>query len=261
MFHQVHTTDRYVCLESMEPGEKAVVFFNCHNPHVSELLSWHPRRADIEIRDLRVLHPTRPRARKAVGMPVVPETPGPRDGPVVYYPSPADLEILGAFPARPYVVFGPSASAASRNVPVRVAREAAQVASELEFTVVLSGRNYQRRFYNRGEAHAEVRLPDLGIVDTIDRLSVPGVGRLMENAAAVFCAHSAHAMLAWSMGKPTYCLVDPSGWAKHFSPCGPYAFGAMYRENCTLPFAKWEPEHFRHFLRSTSSYAASGRPS
>jgi len=98
-------------------------------------------------------------------------------------------------------------------VPEPISENAMDAVLKAGYKVVLIGRTYEvwnswggRRDKNEREEY--VPQPRPGVLNLIDRLSVPGCWKLLQKAAGVFCCESAIMHLAWRMNVPAFVAVS-----------------------------------------------------
>lgn len=243
VFRQMYDGGSYRVLESLDGGdERAVVHLVTHNPHAGELFRWHRNADRMDVREHGYWCPSENAVRRvAAGLPVPQRgNPGCADasGPVVFYPSAEDAGCLASvtelktkFPDPGYVVFAVSAGESDRTFPSDIAAWCLLEVLSWEVPVVLVGRDYDR--HGRRELFAELPVELMGsdmVVNAINRLSVPGVCRVVQGAAGVVCAHSAVNMLAWLERIPQCLLYPKSVKARHFLEPDLWSFGAGYPE-------------------------------
>ncbi len=212
--YSMYDNNKYLSLESLEPGERVTISIIGNNPAIKELFTWHPKFSQMDIREIEHQHPWGPDQRRQHGLPEAEsELSGVGGKRVTYYPPKEDLELIESF-QYPYIVFSLTAGLPYRNVPIEAARSAALVARRMGFTPILVGRNFVARV---GYARPEIRLePGYGAIDLIDRLSFPGTARLIEKSAGVFCHEGAVMHLTWRMHHP--CFVVPSHLQTQWAP-------------------------------------------
>lgn len=229
ILNHLHWLSCYRDLDTLQAGERAYVLVSSHNVGSHELFLWHPKADQIDLCNpgffMGIMDPA---WRHGNGLPPqgCSAHPGPLVGPVTYYPSPKDMELLDAIPGLgKYIVFSLTAGESHRSIPQGIAAHAAAAAVKRGFKVVLVGRNYTHDVVgHRMVKRQETRLPaQEGVFDTIDKLSVPGMARLLEGAAGVFSCHSATCLLSWSLLKPTFLLYDNHA-RDVLVPLGPYGY-------------------------------------
>jgi hypothetical protein len=117
-----------------------------------------------------------------------------------------------------------SAGLPGRDIPDGCVHELVSRALSHSLLPVFVGRNYDRM------GRKEFRPANAHALDFVDRLTVPGVGRAVQNAAAVVCCHSAINILAWLLRKPQLLLYPRSVYDQHISRRDLWAFGADFPE-------------------------------
>lgn len=240
----MYTSDRYNCLERLEPNERATVILMSHNPHVHELFRWHPKKPQLTVRDLGFWWPKDDAERRARHQ----LSPAQQfifklQEKCSFYPSPEDLKILGPVKSGgPYVVLSGAAGGLDRNIPQSLCEQFADQAIAKGWKVVVIGRTY-------GENRAEIRLRERpGVVHLIDRLSIPGTAKILEGAAAVVCPHSGVCLLSWYLKRPVFLLYPQHVKDAHFHSVHQYTFGKDYEGTRHMLFSECSPEKIQEFL-------------
>lgn len=263
IFNHFHMTPCYADLETLKDGERVFVFLASHNSCAVELFKWHRNASRITMVDTGILNvlysqnENDKRVREEMGIRTECEhrwENWPR--PVVYYPSPADVEILERTKAMgKYVVFALTASNVSRSIDKGSGENAARICQKLGYKVVLTGRNYQFNDHGRREQKRdEIRLENPDVIDLIDRLTVPGTAKLVEGASAVFTCHSALCMLAWHLQKPTFVLYDDFAKRTYFThKFEGYSFGAGFPKNDHARLDQYSDERFTKFIEGVGA--------
>lgn len=251
-FIVLHESTAYEALESMPPGERAVVYIISHNPFVGEIFKWHPKVDRISV--VRAKHffveYADVRQRRAAGLPdrfSSAHPPRPR-GPIRFYPSPDDFQALDReIPRSPFLAVAPTASGMeieNRNIPPEIIRSAVRAAHRRGIPVVLLGRTYQG-------PHAPkswTRPTEPGMIDLVDRLSVPGTAEVVKRARAVFSCHSCLLILSWYERKPVFAVYPPKYMQHDFLSNSPFGFGRDYPESVHMLFERYRTETFEAFL-------------
>lgn len=248
----------YQNLKWLESWERAFIVVSSHNPHAKELFLWHPKADQITICD--------------IGFHCSFQDPNSRDplslrrdgcmhhwqfGPVEFHAPPSDdpaLEVAAKLGQ--YVVFATGSAEKDKFVPENIVRDAAQRARASGMSIVTVGRNYIASHFGltppAKDWRAEFRLaPSTGAVDLIDKLSVPGVMKVIQGAAGIFTAHSACCMAAYHMKKPTFVLYNEFAkktylpkpgqpWQGYFHGAGnPGCDNAWYPEYTSERMDRW----------------------
>jgi hypothetical protein len=214
----------YNALQTLTSQDRALIVLITHNPHVRELFDHHPRAGQLDVRDLGYWSLTDDTAmRRYHGLP---RGAGgfPAGGAPEFYPSSGDREWLDRLDGAAYVVFSISAGLRDRDVPTHLIEDLVELAVAHSLLPVLVGRNYQR--FDRREQR--VRHP--GVLDLIDRLTVPGVAVAVRRSIGVVCCHSAINTLAWWLRKPQLLLYPQSVYERHIEPRDRWAFGIDFKE-------------------------------
>jgi len=229
----------YNYLARLKPGQRAKVAIISHNPFVPELFQWHPKRGQIEVVNCGYWHGQEAniQGRRRYKLPPegalnrLPDAPAPDD--VRFYPSPEDEKVLSEiFPdaqpeTRRVIVLALTAGLPDRTIPLELAAPLADQLTLAGYRLVLTGRTYERH------GRQEVRFtaaPVPGVIDAVDRLSVPGVCALVQASAGLVTAHSALNLLAWHLRKPQVLLYPRSAWERHIRKPDQWAFGIGYPE-------------------------------
>lgn len=206
-----------------EITEPTPVVLVCHNPHARELFDLHPKRHLMEFRDLPYWDPPLDAAKRAeYNLPG--ETPMPAhcgDSGMDYYASDADWEHLRPLCMRPYVAIAPSAGMPCRHVEPRWVVCWIEMALKCGITPVLLGRSYGR--LGRVEDFAGYERE--GVVNLIDKLTVPGSFLAIRGAVGVCSAHSAAALAAWFELKPLLLVYPEDTRVGHFLREDHWSFG------------------------------------
>ncbi len=244
----MYTSDRYNCLERLEPGEQATVLCMSHNPYVPELFRWHPKRDQITIRDVGFWWPNEDAAKRAqLQLPPPQPFVFKLQDKCLFYPSPDDLKVLGEV-WKPYVVIAAAAGGVDRNVPLELCERFADQAIARGYNVAVVGRTY-------GQNRSEVRLrPRPKLFSMIDRLSIPGTAVLLEHSAAVLTAHSGMCLLSWYLKKPAFLLYPPHVRENHFHSIHQYTFGKDYPGTRHMLFSECTSERISGFLDVAFEY-------
>jgi glycosyltransferase involved in cell wall biosynthesis len=235
----------YNALRDLKPGEKARVAIISHNPFVKELFAGHPKRSQIEVLDCGYWCGAEADAanRKRLGLPPagaldrLPPNPTPES--LEFYPLPEDQAVIEEAKAsgKPIITLALSAGLPDRTVPVALA-EAIVRRLARDYQLVLVGRAYDR--HGRSELHWHQDEETEGVIDAVDRLSVPGSCALVQASAGLVTAHSALNLLAWHLRKPQLLLYPRSAWERHMRVPDQWAFGIAYPETVHASFEDCE---------------------
>lgn len=253
VLHSLHHTDKYSSLIGLGPNERRLVVLLSHNPHTQELFQWHPKAVQLDVLYLGYRHPWGAEQRAGLKLRAPMPDKHRNATPIEYYPGPSDREPLAALAGSKYVAFCLTGSANDkRDVPLVIAEQAADIAIQLGFEVVVLGRNY-RTVATHGTAsvnsnHVEPPLrARRGVTSMVDRLSVPGTCKALAGAKAVLCAHSALCLASWFMRRPTFVLYNEAQARLFKEPLG-YAFGRDYRENRHKMHADFKTHQWTEFM-------------
>ena len=268
IFQQIYRNGEYTALERLGPDETATIGLVTHNPYAQEIFAAHPKQAQLDVRAVGYWLPEDDAAnRRRRGLPESAERHArrlpSRGGPVTFHPTAADLEVLEAVArrrlgeAKPLVVFSLSAGEPYKSVPrplVPWLVDAVAAAGGLPGFV---GRTYERHF------REELKGPWLAAgIDLIDRLSVPGTARLVQQAAGIVCCHSSVSMLAWMERKPQLLLYPRALFEAFIQPRTQWAVGIDYPETVHGLFDDDRAPLMERFVRAVASACGQslGRP-
>lgn len=213
------------------------VFLSSHNPHARELFDSLP--PSVTLRNLG--WPSELARRTDRGLsPELGLLPLPlgKHG-MTFHPSPEDMAAFADIEGHPaftgwerVVVFAPGAGTPDRNVPSERSREFLDSAIAAGWLPVVVGKSYKR-----GARFEPIFLVERATaIHLKDGLSVPGVGRLVQECGAVVASHSAVSMLAWLEGKKNVLLYPASVREAHFKYADAYSFGLFHPETLALQF-------------------------
>lgn len=220
----IYGNDTYEGLSRLKPYERVTVGLICSNPGAKEILSWHPKRNQVDLFCVEYTDPWGQDQRIAHGLPADTNPYGSRKGPVLLHPSPADHVFLKELlPARPYVVLAATAGTDDRNFPQGIADRVVDAVIKAGYKVVMVGRSYEnwntwggQKFRN---PHSEVRIKGRnGLVDMVDKLSFPGTAKAVEMASGVVCCNSAIMHLAWCMKRPVFVMTSDANFESEYKP-------------------------------------------
>lgn len=225
VFSQMFHGGSYNVLRDLEPNDHAIVALITHNPHTRELFDYHPKVSQIEVRDLGYWLPDQDLVmRQQLGLPFhKPDLPR-KESVVEFYPAPKDLAVLMPFNGKRYVVFSVSAGLPERDIPEELVIELVRQAHACSLLPIFVGCNYSRL------GRSEFRPKGENVVDMIDKLTVPGVCQLIQDAAGIVCCHSSVNILAWLLRKPQLLLYPQSVYERHIANHDEWAFGIDYPE-------------------------------
>lgn len=256
VLRQLYFRGTYNVLRDMEPDATADVFLITHNPFAKELFAWHPNRDRITVHDLGYWSPAQDaemRARHGMPAPGMNFRYGERDSELTFYPSPDDLAVLEPLLGTRYLVVAPSAGTPDRFIPrdLLVDSLLPTLRAACDLQLVMIGRSYERPLDDRSDWRQEYEWADQpGIVNAVDRLSVPGTAMLIQNAAGVVTAHSSPCLLAWIENKPEFLLYPRTVLDAH-APDGlpdDWLFGLHRRNTVATTFDGYTADHVRRFV-------------
>jgi len=264
----------YNRLRDLGPEATAKVALVSHNPFVRELFEWHPKRAQIEVVECGYWHGVEAEVagRHKFGLPAagalyrLVDRDRPKD--LEFYPSAEDLavleELLKSETRNPkpegnpkseirspkIIVLALAAGLPDRNVPDDLAGGIVTRLVAAGYLPVLVGRTYER--HGRSEEHRR-RCPQWGAVDLVDRLSVPGVCRLVQTSVGMVTCHSALNLLGWHLRKPQLLLYPQSVWERHFERPDQWGFGLGFPETVHAEFSLMTVDHVTRFLEQVGN--------
>lgn len=224
----IFNSDMYTRLDKLTELEVEVVVVEI-NPFLHELFEHHPKRQFFKLihqglnefplddawRIKKGLAPIRGHHH--------------REDEVVFYPSPRDLEILATLPTR-YACLALSAGHPERNLSDRAAKIATELVIEAGYTPVFIGRSYNVTSGLCSHPHWEVKRPRGGI-DLVDKLTLPGSLRCIENATFTISAFSSAMLMSQFRKKPTLAIYPDKYKWNLFTDVNNQRFAAM----CTQP--------------------------
>lgn len=254
ILHQVWTSDRYVRLSRPREGVRAKVVVSCPNPGAKELFAWHPKASTYDLVEVP-FHGTWSSdvwSNYGVEEEIPPLGRDPSE-PIEFYQSSIDYGVQSELKGAPYLVFAISAGTDDRNIPADVATRATETALKYGYKILVVGRTYAPIFHEsvrpNDDVHRhETRLPGWdGVVDGVDRLSVPGTLEAIRGAAGFFGAHSSMCVASWHLRKPTFVLLPRSLYGG-FRVHNAYTFGRDYPETFHGEFLDWTKGFFSAWL-------------
>lgn len=256
IFNHMHWLPCYAALDEMDPKDTALIVVSSHNPHAHEIFHQHPKAEQFTVVNIGFdAELNTDKRRAALGLPQGGCHHGFPQRKVRFYASAADEWIAaGARKRSPYIVFSAAAGDLIRTVPAQIVEDAKRRAGQKGFTVMVVGRNYKHDYFEWPTVieRREFSLDGAHVVDLVDRLTVPGVARLLEGAAGVFAAHSSVCHLAWHIGRPVFLLYDEFAKRTYLPKPGGkyegYMFGAGRPENDHMWFPEYTPERFERWL-------------
>lgn len=242
----IFNCDSYSSLELLQPDEQALIVLMSHNPCVKEFFLWHPKNSQFIIRDLGFWWPWEDaEKRREHGLPPAPPLVWSKPPALKFYPAPEEFEGIDALKALGnYVVISACAGGVDRNIPQPIAQETIKVATDMGFSVVVIGRNYN--LPNR----TEYAFPDEpNVINLVDRLSGPATVEVIKNSMAVFCCHSAICLLAWYLRKPVFLLYPSHVKEREFDkPAHQYTFGKDFKTTDHMQVSEYSSERLSRFL-------------
>jgi len=225
IFNALYSSRDYSDLLLLKPDEYVEIVLITHNPHAREIFDCHPRASQLVIRNPGYWMPVDDAANR-IKHKLPPPSPRPPLGrlPITFYPKESDLEALKILGRCPYVVVSPTAGLSERDIPETLVELIVKELLWYGLVPAFVGRNYD--LFGRKE-----RVPDItGVVNLVDKLTVPGVAEAVRNSAGVITCHSAVNLLAWHMRKPNLLLYPESVLKRHIENKDEHAFGIDYPE-------------------------------
>ena len=201
IFQGIHRSSNYPNLIHLNSEDKVDVLLICHNPFVLDFFKWHPKAGQLNVKCPGYWGPEHNEVRRKEGgfwrNEEENQIPGP-GGPVVFYPSPEDVETLKQFEGKRIVVIQATAGCADRNIPVDQMDKMLKDLKDKDVVVVGIGRNYER-----GDRSPEFDYSEYPwVVSMVDKLSIPGTIQLIEQSVGVIACHSCVCLMAWRVRKP-----------------------------------------------------------
>lgn len=246
----IYNSERYNVLEKLAPNEKAMVILMSHNPHAKELFLWHPKAGQIDLHDVGFWWPWEDEKKRAEHrLPAAQPLRLIRQESVKFYPSPEDYAILKTLESFPYVVLNAAAGGVDRNIPADICEAISQGLTdrgqrEFGLRAVIVGRTYNA---DKRTEHRFVSRP--GLIDMIDRLSVPGTIELIARSRGVVCCHSAMCLMAWYLKKPVFLLYPKHVKDREFDrPAHQYTFGKDFPTTIHLEFDDYKRAILDRFI-------------
>lgn len=234
---------RLQTLATLPEGDEANVVFWSSNPFSHELLEWCPARSRLRIRQYPFERRDHHIWRKTAGLdsedktgevPVSPKPP-------VWYPPVSEMQIITPLTKRPFILVAAGAGSGVRSIP-KVLLD--RIVSQLDgHDVIYVGRSYRNTF-NRTETQPE-KLPY--VFNLIDKLSVPGVLRLVGMAQGIIASHSAIYHAGIYLKKPTLLLYPPSTVHYHIKENTGYCYGMDFPTTVHTEFSKMGPAELERF--------------
>jgi ADP-heptose:LPS heptosyltransferase len=246
----IYNSDRYTRLDHLKPKEKAMIVLMSHNPHSKELFLWHPKASQFDIHDVGFWWPWEDQQKRAQhGLPPAQPLHLTPQGSVKFYPSPEDFKVLDTLTSFPYIVVNTAAGGVDRNIPKHIYDDAVRTICEdgqrnHEFRAVVVGRRYSPEKRTEHDF-----IPRPGLVNLIDRLTVPGTIELIARSRGVFCCHSAICLIAWYLKKPVFLTYPKEVGEREFGkPPHQYTLGKDWPTTIHLEFDKYSNREMKRFL-------------
>lgn len=205
----------YATLNNLQPGDICDIHIVAHNPFCRELWEWHPKRAQLNL----IVYPwvrvkENHEIRTINNIPPDVYPPPCSDKPEIY-PSPEDLQVLDVLSKterlKPFVVISAVAGEDSRNISQYNLGLMVPYLQEKGYDVVAVGRSFKRMF---GKGDEFVYGFNQQVISLIDKLTIPGTMKLLEQAAIVISCHSSVPLMNWFTCRKPSLVFYPSKIAK-----------------------------------------------
>lgn len=235
----------YGALEALPENERAMVVLMSHSPYLAEIFKWHPKKKQIDVRDLgfnTAFHPWE-NAEWRVAHGLCKEAACPPHAPsetLKFYPSPSDHEILNELRGERFLVLSATASTPPKSIPPSIRQEIATAALEAGYKVLVVGRRY---YFKDGRTNDIKIVP--GVIDAVDVLTVPGTIEAVKLSSGAITAHSAVLHMAWCEQRPVFLLYD-NATGKLVLPLGPvgYMHGMNRPDTDHMEFSDYRRSRF-----------------
>lgn len=257
IFFQCYHGGAYNIIRDLEPEDTARVDVISHNPFAHEIFALHPKAKQIKLRHLgwwhiqldaeeRVKQDLPPRLRNRL-LPA-------KDQFVDWHPTPADWAYLNPLAERCYLVLSACGSEDYKSLTQSTLDDIVNyLLVNTNLNIVLVGRSYVRTDPNcQGRTERVPTQTSSRIINLIDKLTIHGTAKAIENSIGVITTHSACGILGWCMRKPQYLLYPASHYESNIAPKNPYTmwgFGSDYYHTVHNTFENFEIADLRKFLR------------
>lgn len=246
----IYNSERYNILEKLSPEDRAMVVLMSHNPYSRELFLWHPKVRQIDLRDVGFWWPWEDEQKRSEHhLPPAQPLRLIRQESVKFYPSPEDYAILQTLESFPYVVMSAAAGGLDRNIPDGICEDISQWITdrgqrEFGLRVVVVGRTY-----GAGKRAERRFTPRAGLIDMIDRLTVPGTIELILRSRGVVCCHSSMCLIAWYLNRPVFLLYPKHVKEREFDrPAHQYTIGKDSPTTVHLEFGSYNRSALDRFI-------------
>lgn len=209
VFMQMYQNPGYRFLQQHK--DAADVVMKTSNPFSAELFLWHPNALNIRVSHT-LIESRNYSAEDMWSSPVAPV-----DCRVEFFPKPGEIPELPEH----YVVLAAGASVNWKAIPHEGIQMVAKVARQVGLPVVAVGRSYPDPIEGRRDEPE----PPEGVINLIDKLSVPAVAVVVQKSLGAIASHSAVCMLSWLEEKPTLLLYSPDVLEKNLASGMAYQFG------------------------------------
>lgn len=254
IFNWLFMHDAYANFDILSPDEKVTIALTCGNPGAQELFKWHPKAAQIEVHNFGFLMPDGYAiVEKKHNFPKnTPTKYGPQKN-LKFYPAPSDRDILNSLESVPYVVLNIAAGHPDRSIPGPVYNSVIETITTYQrehsgLKVVLVGRIYDNHDRPEHNHREPIVGPKEGLINLIDKVTVPATLEIIRRSVGVVCCHSAVCLASWYLKKPTF-LLYPKEWGDtqiNNPQSSPYKFGKDFKTTRHIDF-----EHYNSALMMT----------
>ncbi len=242
---RAYQESKYMYLANLPFEHDADVVFWSDNPFSYELLEWCPARARLRLRQMEFERRLKPIFRKSVGLSPRDEThlvPASTEKPV-WYPPVHEVNTIVPLMSKPFVVISAGAGSGARCFPKNMLDDIIASLARAGHVSVLVGRSY-KNLWNRLEPQPEKHSH---VINLIDKLSVPGVLKLVGFSKGVVASHSAVYHAGIFENKPMLLLYPPSTVRYHIEAKTGYCHGMDFPTTVHTTFPDLKEEHLERF--------------
>ena len=205
--------------------EKTAILLLCHNKFALEIFEQHPNNNKFEMHyegypSFAEANIIRHRLREKGYHPV--SYPAPNPSSVTFYPTESDKILLSTLPPK-YVAFQPFSGCSDRDIPPQMVNDIDTYFASLSIPLVMIGRNYERKAkLTREETTSKT------MINTVDKLTVPGTIELVSRSSLFIGGHSSMILLAWHRRVNNFMLIPQAIEDKWFQGHNEWNFGKDY---------------------------------
>lgn len=201
----------YANLNNLKHGDTCKIHIVSHNPFCKEIWEWHPKRSQLEL----IVHPWQQvrhnhEIRTRNNIPMQDFYPQPCSDKPEIYPSPEDEQVLDVMKKldklRPFVIISAVAGSASRNISQEALEQMVPYIQNKGYDVVAIGRSYKRI---DGSEEEDVFSFNKSVISLVDKLTIPGTVKLIEQCAGIICCHSAIVLANWFLYRKPNLVFYP----------------------------------------------------